>query len=359
MGNSHAYAVAAAVVPAAFAMAEHLGGVSGRDLLTAVATGLEIEIRMIDGAPHAIDTPFGSTYMFGNLGATVAAAKLLGLDVDATHAAYGMAYAQAAGNYQAQSEGHQALSIRLQMGFCVRTGIHSALLSRHRMGGPRQFLTGRAGLYPAFFGECDREAVLSGLGHEFKADRLGFKAYPCCALNHQALDAMRQLRDRCDVADIESVLVHGAPYMWKTTRPIEAKQRPTSPVELPWSLPWTAACVLTAGQLSLGDMQVEALQDPARSELATRIWAELDAPEDGVYAVATRTDGRTVESSRIAAPSGHPAHPLALEDVVARWEDVVRFGPPRLRQEDLDAARDAVLALEELVDATSVIRLLA
>src|SRR6202171_4591397 len=32
IGNSHAYAVGVAVVPAAFAMAEHIGGISGRDL---------------------------------------------------------------------------------------------------------------------------------------------------------------------------------------------------------------------------------------------------------------------------------------------------------------------------------------
>lgn len=360
MGNSHAYAVATAVVPAAFAMAEHVGGISGRDLLTAVACGLEVEMRMIDGAPHAIDTPFGSTYMFGNLGSAVAACKVLGFDERQTLDAYGLAYSQTAGNYQAQTEGHRVLGIRMQMGFCVRSGIYAALMAKYGMNGPHKFLTGRAGMYTAFFGECDSEAVLSGLGSVFRADRLGFKAYPCCALNHQALDAVRQVRSQCGGPDnIESVHVHGAPFMWKTTVPIAEKQRPRSYVELPWSLPWVVACILTAERLTLADLQDQALADTARMRLAGRVTAELDAPEDGVYAVVTLKDGRVIESGRIGSPWGHPDNPLSLDDISARYDDVTTYAPPHMEQDDLRAAKDLVLCLEDAPDAAAAVRLLA
>lgn len=360
MGTSHAYAVAVAVVPAAFAMAEHLGHVSGPELLNAVAVATDVEMRIISGAPHAIDTPFNSTYMMGHLGAALAAATLVNLTGRQLSDALGLAFTQVAGSFQAHHEG--TLAVRMQMGFCVRNGIYSALMAKAGITAPQRFLTGRHGLYPAFFGQCDEDAVLAGLGQVFMGARLGFKGHPCCAAMHQALDAVRELKVRQGVRpdQVTSIVVHGAPSMAITCRPIDTKQRPTNHVEQSFSLPWATACMLAGdGTLALDDFREDALQDEVRRTLATKVYAELDAPDDGVYAVMTLTDGRTLTSEPVDAPTGHPDKPYSLEGVIDRYRDFVRHGPGHLAAEQTEGALDIVLKLEQASDATEPVRLLA
>lgn len=358
IGNSHAYAVGVAIVPAAFAAAEHRDGpVSGAEFLTAVAVATDVEIRLIAGAPHAIDTPFNSTYLFGHFGAAVAAGTLLGAG-ECMLDALGLAYTQAAGTYQAHHEG--TLAVRTQMGSCVRNGIQSALLAMSGVDAPHQFLTGRHGLYPSFFAECESNAVLGGLGEVFMGTRLGFKGYPCCAAMHQALDAVDEIRTRVGLrhTDVASVHVHGAPSMAITCVPIEEKRLCTNHVEQSFSLPWAVACLLVGGRLTLADFRGSALADRARTALAGKVSAELDAPDDGVYAVITLTNGDRLTSKAIAAPSGHADNPLSLDQIVGRYRDCAENGAPAHSREITERALDMVRHLDEVRDVREIVRML-
>ena len=83
MDEGHGYAVGVAVVPAAFAIAEHLGGVDGKTLLTAVALATDIQARLLTGAPRSLTSGWNATYLLSVFGATLAAAKLLKLNAPA------------------------------------------------------------------------------------------------------------------------------------------------------------------------------------------------------------------------------------------------------------------------------------
>lgn len=359
MGMSHAYAVGVAVVPTALAVAEHHGAVGGRDLLAALAIATDLQIRMVDAAPNAIDTPFNSTYMFGHFGAALTASLLLGGDEQELFDALGLASTQVAGTFQAHHEG--TLAVRMQMGACVRNGIHAALLAKQGVSAPHRFLTGRHGVYAAFFGECDEEAAVDGLGTSWRGERLGFKGYPCCAAMHQALDAVGTLvREHGFAADeVAAVEVHGAPSMAITCRPIEHKRRPTNHVEQEFSLPWAVACLLTGGELRLDDFREEALGDERRLALAAKVSGELDAPDDAVHAVITLVDGRRLTSAPIAAPTGHPDNPHSWDELVARYGDCVRLAPPGITAERLDAVKELVTHIEDVENAGEVMELLA
>ncbi|MFH1486068.1 MAG: MmgE/PrpD family protein, partial [Chloroflexota bacterium] len=121
LSRDHAYAIGTAVVPAAFAVAEHVGGVDGRTFLRAVALATDIQGRMVQSVPQSIETGWNSTYTFSAFGAAMAAGALLGLNEEQFFNAMGLAYAQTTGNYQGQQEG--VLGVRMQMGFGVRNGI--------------------------------------------------------------------------------------------------------------------------------------------------------------------------------------------------------------------------------------------
>src|ERR671922_1566476 len=94
-GNIHP---GTSTLAASLAVAEMQGGASGRDLALAVTLGLDVAGRLALAA--TVDRGWHRTAAFGIFGATAAAAKLLGLNVEQTVNAFGIALSQAAGSRQ-------------------------------------------------------------------------------------------------------------------------------------------------------------------------------------------------------------------------------------------------------------------
>lgn len=358
LDNTHGYSIGAAVVTAAFAAAEHVGGASGKALLSAVAVATDVQARMVMGAPHARHTPFNSTYMFSHFGAAVAAGRLLGLTEEQMFNALGIAYTQVAGNYQAHHE--RTLAVRMQLGFCVRNGLFAALMGKAGIDGPHEFLVGKSGLYPTFFKECDEEPVLKDLGTQSLGTRLGFKGYPCGAVAHPVLDAVFQVKKAHGVTagQIAGVEVHGSPSLAIMSEPLHEKQRPRNHVDLEFSLPWVVACALSEERLSLKHFQDSALKDNAKLALAQKVTVRMDPAQTQTYAVVVLTDGRKLTSSRIGPATGHPDNPLPTDEMVERYRDCVAYGPKPLHRDNTERAKDLVLNLENVSDATEIVRLL-
>jgi len=107
------------VVPTAFAIAQYLGGINGRDFITAIILGIDIICRMGLATKQRAGWMF--TPLYGYFGAATSASKLLGLNEDETLNAWGIAYAQASGNNECIHSG--SLTKRIQAGFAARGGI--------------------------------------------------------------------------------------------------------------------------------------------------------------------------------------------------------------------------------------------
>ena len=100
------------VVGSVLAVCDSLGRVSGRDMLLAVALGLDVSCRI--ALACTLDRGWHRTATMGIFGATAAAGKLLGLAPEQMLAAFGIAYSHAAGNRQCILDG--ALTKRMQAG---------------------------------------------------------------------------------------------------------------------------------------------------------------------------------------------------------------------------------------------------
>ena len=168
--------VGAVNVPTGLAMAEKLGGVSGRELITAVCTGIEIELRI--GQAAMLWTQFHPTATFGYFGSCATAGRLLGLDEEQMINAFGIAYAQAAGNKQCMHDG--SLTKKLQPGLAARGGILATHLAQKGYTGTRNNLEGKAGFFNLYHGgKYDPAPLTKDLGKYFDVVRLGYKPYPC------------------------------------------------------------------------------------------------------------------------------------------------------------------------------------
>ncbi|MBI2907859.1 MAG: MmgE/PrpD family protein [Chloroflexi bacterium] len=361
--RSHGYSIGTAVVPAAFATAEHLGGVDGKALLEAVALATDVQARMVKAVPSSTETGWNATYIFAAFGATMAASKLLRLDQEQFMNALGLAYAQTTGNRQAQSEPQEVLGVRMQMGFGVRNGITAAQLARLGVTGVHNFLSGGFGLYPLFFkGEgIDMDALTADLGQRFEGTRLGFKAYPCGAVVHPVLDAVLSLlgRNGIQTESIEEVKVYGTTRLKRMVEPRERRQNPKNHIDTEFSLPWAVACTIVDGRLSVAHFTEKALRDPRYAKLARKVETDMDANREGVWVEMKLSDGRALKSERVLAAKGHPDNPQSTDELVEKYRDCVQLSPKPLTRERTEQAKDLVLQLQECTDVTKIVQLLA
>ena len=164
------------VLAAVLAVADMLGGVSGRDALLAVALGLDVSCRVAFAA--TVDRGWHRTAAMGVFGATAAAGKLAGLTAEQMLNAFGIAYSHAAGNRQCILDG--ALTKRLQAGQAASAGVFSAVLAQTGFTGAHNIFNGRFGFLELYQPDGHDASLLTCAtsAPRFHGEALSFKPYP-------------------------------------------------------------------------------------------------------------------------------------------------------------------------------------
>lgn len=359
--HSHAFAIGTAVVPAALAAAEQTGRVNGRQLLTAIALAADVQIRLVRAVANPMVTGWNPGFLHGAFGAAMAASKVYGLDADGVLNALGLAFSQVAGTRQTLVV--PVPNNALMAGFAVRNGLAAARLARLGFRGTQGALTGKHGLYTAYYHQAtvNMDALTDALGQRFEGARLGFKAYPCCAAMHAALTGVFSILGQGPLAvdAIDAINVYGTNRMSVTVHPIEMKRSPRSYVEAQFSMPWAVSCALNDRKLSLTHFTDQAVQNPRYASLAQKMSADRSATSEGIRVDIHLSDGTLRSSPTVLAAKGHPDNPLSTDEVVERYRDCVAFGPNPIPRDRAEQAKDLVLHLEDVQDVSEIVRLLS
>jgi hypothetical protein len=195
------------LIPAALAVAE-ARGLSGRDLITAVVAGYEIEAAMTaDFIPKSNEQGFRSSPTYGPFGAAAAASRALGLTEDQATHALGYAATFAAGTF----EGGDGTDIMvLQVSQAARSGLLAAFLGEQGARASDRSLEGPIGFYYAFTGSNEYVGHLADhLGTRWEIFDVTLKRYPTSMFNQPPIFTTIALAERYDLRpdQIESVLV--------------------------------------------------------------------------------------------------------------------------------------------------------
>ncbi len=351
---------ACTVVPASFAVAEQVSKVCGKELITAVAAGIDIVCRMTLAATlPAVKSGWGLTAVNGYFGAAAAAGRILKLDEDRVSDAFGIAYCQASGNIQNVKEG--SLSKGLQPGFAARGGILSALLAQKGITGPKNSLEGQFGLYHLYFdADYTQSSLTAELGKRFEVTNVSFKPYPCCRLNHIPLDATLALIKEYDIRhqDVKEVtLFINEDTFLLLCHPLEVKRNPRTPVDAQYSLPYNLAVALVRKRHTVKDFW-ECMKEPAVLELAHKITPKLmreinpKGAQPAIVEIKTK-DGK-VYSKRVDYAYGSPQYPI---DVVAKFRDCASLSVRSLSERNIERVIELISRLQEVDDVSEVIQL--
>lgn len=348
-GAMHAGAL---VHNAVLAVADELGGVSGREYAAAVAVGLDVAARLALAA--TADFGWHRTSAFGVFGVTAAVARLLKLDETRTLNALGIAYSQASGNRQCIFDA--ATSKRLQAGFAARDGITAVFLAQAGLTGAHRIFEGANGFFKLYQRDAyQREVVLQDLGKTLLSDRISLKPYPCGRGAHRLLDAALAARSQHQGKTLQSIDVH----LGQTLLDKYGLRQPRQVVEAQFSIPFSLALASIKGATSLHDYAAPLDAGAAVLALEARVTLHLnDDPSRQDWIDFSYTDASQYRATTGAVAYGHPALPLSAADIGRKLEDTNRFVGSPLKASEISALLEASLNLVQLESTLTLTQLL-
>jgi 2-methylcitrate dehydratase PrpD len=346
----------ASVLAASLAVSDLLGGVPGRDLLLAIALGLDVSCRV--ALASTLDRGWHRTAAMGVFGAAAASGKLLGLNVKQMVNALGIAFSQSAGNRQCIVDG--ALTKRLQAGQAASSGVLAALLAREGFTGAHDIFLGRFGFFQLYQPDgYDAAKLTEDLGREFRGDELSFKPYACGRPQHAMLDAaiaargQLQLGTSVDLAEIAEVTVT-CPAAMRDEQFLGAthKRRPTQIVEAQFALPYLIAVALVHGRV--GVTEVADIHHGLVLDLAARMAGAAAGQENSAITILLR-DGRAA-TVQVGPPLGSPGNRLTVEQLTMKFADCAGHGVRRLPDDAVHAAIHLIRHLDEVPNVNELLR---
>jgi 2-methylcitrate dehydratase PrpD len=152
--------------------------------------------------PEHYDRGWHITGSTGTLGAAAACARLLGLDVERTQMALGIAASQPVG----LREQFGSMTKPLHPGAAARAGLMSALMARHGYTASPRALEAPRGLMQVVSTKHDWREITEELGQRFEISFNAYKPFACGIVVHPGIDACAQLRARgVKPEDVEQV----------------------------------------------------------------------------------------------------------------------------------------------------------
>jgi 2-methylcitrate dehydratase PrpD len=197
------------IVPASVAIMEYCGA-SSDALLEGIVFGTEIAMRIGNGiSPAHYERGWHVTSTMGRLGASIAAARILGLSAEQTCNALAIAALEGGGVTAALG----TMTKPFHPGKSAFDGIEAALLARQGVSGAPDAIEAANGLAGLMSDHLDEAAIFEGLGERWEIVTNSFKPYSCGLVSHPIIDAAIELRDAFAAGDIARIDVTAHPLV--------------------------------------------------------------------------------------------------------------------------------------------------
>lgn len=335
-------------VPAALAIAESRGGISGSEFLTACIAGVEVGARvgMSVGTGHLV-RGFHPTGTHGAAAAAAAAGRALGLDVNQMEHAISIGATQAAGLMAAQFE---SMVKRMHAGRAAQAGVYGGELAARGFTGIGRVFEVDYGGYCSTLGDEPKLAALTeGLGITFETEKVGFKGYSCCGSCHTSVEAARRIvsNRRIDVASIERITVRATKA---TLLHVGWPYEPRSVTAAQMNLPYCLSVTLLDGDAFVDQFSPRRIASNDVVALAKRVEVEHEPAFDelgprGRHKVNISVrfrDGATIDET-VDYAKGSDSDPLTDREVEIKFHRLV---DPICGDKWADEARDAIMSLD-------------
>jgi 2-methylcitrate dehydratase PrpD len=273
----------AQIMPTALALAEARAA-SGAEMLAAMVVGYEVAHRTarIWHATHDVYQACGS---WGSVACAAVASHLLGLEPEQIKNALGIADYHAP-NLPMMRDIDDPAMVKHGIGWGAMTGISAAQLAARGFTGVPSLLGLDA--YADWVGDIGQHYIMAG--------GIAWKGYACCAWDHAAMKAARQLvaAHHIQLAQIARVSVE-APY--ETLR--LGTRLPQTTEEAQFNLAWPVAALLVDGEVGPAQILGHRLDDPQIRSLAEKVEVVEAKDLSELYTLAYKGDPRGMYAARV------------------------------------------------------------
>lgn len=353
-------------VMTSFAVAERIGGLSGKDFITSIVLGDDFLCRLglaVAARVNPIKMGWHQTTLFGYLCAAAVAGKIIGLDKDRMVNALGIAYHQCSGNGQCTIDG--TLTKGMGPGFAVRGGITSALMAERGITGAKDSLEGEWGLFNQYHrGNYDAQVLTSELGKKYEGTNISIKPYPCCRGSHLSIDAALALvnENNINTSDIDKVTVFtGEGNYQLLCSPLEVKRNPRNTVDSQFSIPWVVATAIAKRKVTIGDFTYEAITNKSVLEVSNKLDVQIDhnlnrSDQLEPARVVINLKSGKVFTKQCDDASGSPEKPISFSDCINKFRDCAAYSVHPIHQDKIDKTLQLIEQIDELADVTEIVR---
>jgi 2-methylcitrate dehydratase PrpD len=354
---------ASSIVPAVFAIAEKRGGVTGRELITAVAIGQDIFARLRCNVGWKKD--WNLSTVLAVYAATAAAGRVAGLTAAQNGHAMGIASMQSSGIMEMVA-GRGSDLRGLYAGFSAKGAVLAVLMAQKGVTGIDRLFEGASGVFASYFGGgYDRAAMVAGLGTDLLGSGTLYKRWPCVGTAHSHMKAAIDIVTAQDlrVDDIAEIKLHVGDYHDLMCQPMSERRAPATLADAKFSLPFLVTIAVARRGMSVTDFTAASLTDPEIHAIGRKInlvadssldW-KLELPPGRVEIVTT--DGRSWLVEGHGVP-GNADNPMTWDDLAAKFRECAAVCVNPVRAVAVEQAISLARTLETLDDATDLIRAL-
>jgi 2-methylcitrate dehydratase PrpD len=336
------------VASALLALAE-IRPLSGRDLLTAMIVGVEVECRIGNAVyPDHYDRGWHITGTAGVFGGAAAVGRAIGLDAQRLRWALGLAATQSAG----LREMFGTMTKSFHPGRAAQNGAFAALLAEAGFDSSERGIEAPRGFANVLSDKQDYSEILEGLGTRWEAALNSYKPFACGIVIHPAIDGCQQIRAEIGerVGEIEAVRLTTHPLVLELT----GKTAPKTGLEGKFSVYHAAACALLLGDGAPTAFTDEVVNRPDIIALRDKVKAAADPAchEAAVTIDVTFKDGSRL-TKHIERAIGSRERPLTNEQLETKFVNQAGLVIGEARTRDLLAL---AWRIDDLGEAAAVAR---
>ena len=351
------------IIPAVLAVAQRQGGISGRDLITAVALGQDIFARLLCSVEWKKD--WNMSTVAGVFAGAAAAGRAMRLSAEQLEHALSIACMQAAGTMEV-IYGTGGDMRGMYAGFSAKAAVLSAMLAEAGLTGVKTTFDGRAGFFSTFFsGKYDRPGLLDDLGKKFTGGTTLYKPWPAVGPSHSHIHATIELFQSFNLADddIAEIRIHVGDYQQVMSSPLDARRAPETLVDAKFSLPFLVATAAVHRSVKISHFTQAALKDERVLGMARKVVPVPDSEFDwrrelpmGRVVIVT-ADGRLLDRVGRNVP-GSASSPLEWDEIARKFSECAGVAAHPPKAEAIAEVCARARRLEDEVDAMELLALL-
>jgi 2-methylcitrate dehydratase PrpD len=342
------------VMPPALLIAER-DNLSGRDLLVALAAGMEVTTRVgvASDYPAFRARGYHGPGVFGPFGAAAAVGRLIGLSGEAMARAFGLAGSQAGGTFAAWG----TPTVKFHQCRGALSGLMAALLAEQDFLATREFLTAKdGGLFNTFSNGGHPEVVTNELGKTWELEQIALRLWPSASsiqgMNTALFDALEQRP--FTLKDIKTAKIRLAPTVFNLHGKLSKYK---AKFDALISAHYTAAIIIADHVLTLDQFLPGRYDDPAIRKAAAEL---IDiVPDESLKEVQATVEFQLNDGTKIAQrsdfPRGSAENPLTRAQIESKLRT---YAKGRLSPQAIGRVIAGVNALEDLGSVRELMQML-